>query len=67
MSRPRADWASFVAGLLFVLLGLAFVVYGATDWRFNMLWALPILAIGLGTVGVVRSLARSRDHRDGRP
>ena len=32
MSRRSTDWASLVAGLLFVLLGLAFVVSGTTAW-----------------------------------
>lgn len=62
MSRRSADWASLVAGLLFVLLGLAFVVSGTTAWEVNVLWVLPVLAIGLGLVGVVRALVRSRDR-----
>ncbi|KUP97906.1 cytochrome c-type biogenesis protein [Thermobifida cellulosilytica] len=62
MSRRSADWASLVAGLLFVLLGLAFVVSGTTSWEFNVLWVLPVLALGLGLVGVVRALVRSRDR-----
>ncbi|GAA3968124.1 hypothetical protein FOF52_13255 [Thermobifida alba] len=66
MSRRSADWASLVAGLLFVLLGLAFVVSGTTAWEVNVLWVLPVLAIGLGLVGVVRALVRSRDRPDRR-
>ncbi|MEY9215239.1 hypothetical protein NI17_015860 [Thermobifida halotolerans] len=66
MSRRSADWASLVAGLLFVLLGLAFVFSGTTAGEFNVLWVLPVLAVGLGLVGVVRSLTRSRDRSDRR-
>lgn len=65
MSRRRTDWASLAAGLLFVLLGLAFVVYGTAGWEFNALWVLPVLAVGLGSVGVVRALPHSRRDRDG--
>ena len=65
MSRRSTDWASLVAGLPFVPLGLAFVVSGTTAWDFNVLWLLPVLALGLGVVGIVRVLLRSRhsEHR----
>lgn len=48
-----------------MLLGLAFVVSGTTAWDFNVLWLLPVLALGLGVVGIVRVLLRSRhsEHR----
>lgn len=65
MSRRSTDWASLVAGLLFVLLGLAFVVNGVTAWNLNVLWVLPVLALGLGVVGVIRALLRSR-HSESR-
>ncbi|WP_067970189.1 hypothetical protein [Nocardiopsis trehalosi] len=61
MSRHETDWGSLVAGLLFVLLGAAFVVSGTTDWGFDAVWVLPVLAIGLGVAGVARALAASRD------
>ncbi|OLT27858.1 hypothetical protein BJF83_16820 [Nocardiopsis sp. CNR-923] len=63
MARRRTDWGSFVAGLLFLGLALAFVVRGTGDWEFNVVWALPVLAAGLGIAGVVRALTRPR--RDG--
>lgn len=50
----------WLPGLLFVLLGLAFVVNGVTAWNLNVLWVLPVLALGLGVVGVIRALLRSR-------
>lgn len=62
MSRHRPDWGSLIAGLLFVLLGAAFVVSGTTNWGFDAIWILPVLAIGLGIAGIVRALTRSRDH-----
>ncbi|GAA3762480.1 hypothetical protein [Salinactinospora qingdaonensis] len=62
MSRRKTDWGSLVAGLLFILLGLAFVVSGTADWGFAAVWILPVLAIGLGVAGFARALARSRDQ-----
>ena len=62
MSRHRPDWGSLIAGLLFVLLGAAFVVSGTTNWGFDAIWILPVLAIGRGIAGIVRALTRARDH-----
>lgn len=63
MSRHKTDWGTLIAGLLFVGLGLAFVVRGTPNWGFDALWILPVLAIGLGIAGVARALTRSRDRR----
>lgn len=66
MAKRRTDWGSLVAGLLFLGLAVAFVVRGTGDWEFNALWALPVLAVGLGAAAVARLLTRSRpDHRPG--
>ncbi|MFC3999865.1 hypothetical protein ACFOVU_28385 [Nocardiopsis sediminis] len=64
MSRHKTDWGSLIAGLLFIALGAAFVISGSTDWGFDAVWVLPVLAIGVGTAGVARALAGSRDHDD---
>ena len=48
MRRTGLDPLSFVGGLLFVGLGLAFLIGEVTllqlDWR----WALPLVVIALG-------------------
>lgn len=65
MSRVRkTDWAAFVAGLLFVVLGGMFVVSGTSEWGVTATWLLPVLAVGLGIVAITRALTRSRgrDH-----
>ncbi|MFW5420398.1 hypothetical protein J0910_27670 [Nocardiopsis sp. CNT-189] len=62
MSRRRTDWGSLVAGLLFIGLGAAFVVRGTGDWGFDLVWVLPVLAIGLGLAGIARALVKSRDR-----
>ncbi|MEV2279407.1 hypothetical protein AB0I72_27905 [Nocardiopsis sp. NPDC049922] len=64
MARRRTDWGSFVAGLLFLGLALAFVVRGTGEWEFNVVWVLPVLAAGLGVAGVARALTRSRGNGD---
>ncbi|WP_017593423.1 hypothetical protein [Nocardiopsis potens] len=65
MSRRSTDWGSLIAGLLFIGLGAAFVVRGTGDWGFDLVWVLPVLAIGLGLAGIARALVKSRD-RDAR-
>ncbi|WP_046471685.1 hypothetical protein [Allosalinactinospora lopnorensis] len=68
MSRlKKTDWASFVAGLLFVSLGVVFVISGSTNWSFGAIWILPVLAIGLGIVAIARALVRARDRREPGP
>ncbi|OOC56818.1 MULTISPECIES: hypothetical protein [Nocardiopsis] len=63
MAKRRTDWGSLVAGLLFLGLAVAFVVRGTGDWEFNVVWVLPVLALGLGAAGVARALTRSRRRR----
>ncbi|WP_017590352.1 hypothetical protein [Nocardiopsis ganjiahuensis] len=65
MTKRRTDWGSFVAGLLFLGLAVAFVVQGSGSWEFNALWLLPVLALGLGVAGVARALFRSRPRDTG--
>ena len=60
MAKRRTDWGSFVAGLLFLGLAVAFVVQGSGTWELNVFWLLPVLALGLGVAGVARALFRSR-------
>ncbi|WP_285734376.1 hypothetical protein [Nocardiopsis sp. ATB16-24] len=63
MAERRTDWGSLIAGLLFLGLAVAFVVRGAGDWEFNVLWVLPVLAAGLGAAGVARALTRPGRNR----
>ncbi|RKS07685.1 hypothetical protein DFP74_3365 [Nocardiopsis sp. Huas11] len=64
MVRRRADWGSLVAAVLFLGLAVAFAVRGSGDWDFNVVWVLPVLAVGLGMAGVARALTRSRGAND---
>lgn len=66
VSQPRkTDWASLVAGLLFVGLGVAFVVRGTTGWSFEAIWVLPVLAVGLGVFVTARAMLRARRESGG--
>ncbi|PWV45119.1 MULTISPECIES: hypothetical protein [Nocardiopsis] len=60
MTKRRTDWGSLLAGLLFLGLAVAFVVRGSGAWEPNVLWLLPVLAVGLGVAAVARALFRSR-------
>ncbi|GAA1450154.1 hypothetical protein [Nocardiopsis tropica] len=64
MAKRRTDWGSFVAGLLFLALAVAFAVRGTGDWEFDVVWVLPVLAVGLGVAGVARVLTR-RSRKEG--
>lgn len=65
MAKRGTDWGSLVAGLLFLGLAVAFVVQGSGSWELNVMWLLPVLAVGLGVAGVARALLRSRPRESG--
>ncbi|WP_049569384.1 hypothetical protein [Nocardiopsis sp. SBT366] len=60
MTKRGTDWGSLLAGLLFLGLAVAFVIRGSGEWEPNVLWLLPVLAVGLGVAAVARALFRSR-------
>ena len=57
MKRHPFDLLSFVAGALFVALGIAFLAAGA-DVLTPARWALPALLIAVGGAGLVTALRR---------
>jgi hypothetical protein len=65
MAKRGTDWGSLVAGLLFLGLAVAFVVRGSDSWELNVMWILPVLALGLAVAGVARALFRSRSREGG--
>ncbi|MFE9244472.1 hypothetical protein [Nocardiopsis sp. NPDC006938] len=62
MTKRGTDWGSFVAGVLFLGLAIAFVVRGSGEWEANVVWLLPVLAVGLGVAAIARALFRSRQR-----
>ncbi|GAA1110876.1 hypothetical protein [Nocardiopsis metallicus] len=65
MTKRGTDWGSLVAGLLFLGLAVAFVVQGSGSWELNVMWLLPVLAVGLGVAALARALFRSRPRESG--
>jgi hypothetical protein len=56
--REQPNPGAFVAGGLFILIGVAFLVDQAAKVDVNLQWIWPVLLIGLGVAGLVRSRPR---------
>lgn len=56
--RRRFDLGSLLAGLLFVGLGVLFILRERLGLGFTPGWVLPVLLIGLGVAGVGWLLTR---------
>ena len=48
---------AFVAGALFIVLGIMFLVDHVSGVNLDLRWVWPFLLIGLGIAGLVRSRA----------
>lgn len=59
----RTDWPSLVAAVLFLALGVAFVLRGTGQLGVDVLWLLGVLAAGLVAVVITRSLVRMRERK----
>ena len=51
----RPNPGALVAGGLFVVVGVLFLVDHASGLNLNVRWVWPVLLIGLGVAGLVRS------------
>lgn len=60
-----ADPASIGAGLVFFLIGGAYLLASGGHLTVNAGWTLSLLLLGLGLSGVVSALLRSRRRDDG--
>jgi hypothetical protein len=60
--REQPNPGALVAGGLFIVVGVVFLVDHAADVDLNLQWIWPMLLIGLGIAGLVR--ARPRGHED---
>jgi hypothetical protein len=56
--RDQPNPGALVAGGLFILIGVAFLVDQAASFDINLQWIWPALLIGLGVAGLVRSRPR---------
>jgi len=53
--RPAPNPGAIVAGALFIALGAVFLVDRAGGVNLDVRWIWPVLLIGLGIAGLVRS------------
>jgi cell wall-active antibiotic response 4TMS protein YvqF len=60
MFRREPNPGAIVAGLLFIALGVVFLVDRAGGIDLDARWVWPVLLIGLGVAGLVRSRPRAR-------
>ena len=58
MQRHDTDLLSLVAGLLFSLLGLAFLLDEGDVLTVSPEWVVPTILIGVGVAGVLASRPR---------
>jgi len=62
--RHSFDLVSFIAGLIFVGMAVAYIIGAYTDVRLDPRLALPITIVGLGLAGLAASLiAQHRSDR----
>ena len=55
--RQQPNPGALVAGGLFIALGVLFLIDRAGGIDLNVRWVWPVLLIGLGVAGLVRSRA----------
>lgn len=63
MSRHEPDWLSLCCGLIFLGLGVAYLVASLADIDIQAVWALPGLLLALGAAGLVGTARRPRRGR----
>ncbi|MGH8889693.1 MAG: hypothetical protein ACRDV3_08010 [Acidothermaceae bacterium] len=60
MKRHAPDWTSFVAGLLFCGIAIAYLSSELANRTLEVRWVAPIVLIGLGFAGLAGTLVRAR-------
>jgi hypothetical protein len=60
VKRHAADWTSFVAGLTFCGIAIAYLSSEVADRTLEVRWVVPIVLIGLGIAGLAGTLVRAR-------
>jgi hypothetical protein len=62
--RHATDITSLVAGLVFVVIGVSYLVGVATDAQMEWRLVLPLALIGLGLAGLAGTVNLARHQRD---
>lgn len=55
MMRRQPNPGAIVAGVLFIVLGVLFLLDHLSGVNLDVRWVWPLLLIGLGVAGLVRS------------
>lgn len=63
MRRHEPDVTSFLQGILFVGIGLTYLVAAAAGERVDPLWVLPTLLLGVGLAYLAGALVRRLKDR----
>lgn len=63
MRRHEPDVAAFLQGVLFVGIGLTYLVAAAGGERVDPLWVLPTLLLGVGLAYLAGALVRRLKDR----
>lgn len=62
MKRHPLDLFSLLGGLLFMGLGLAFLLDALNTWSTDITWVPPVVLIVLGLAGVLSTFGRRPGH-----
>lgn len=63
MKRHDPDWTSFIAGLTFCVIAMAYLGAELIDRTFELRWVAPVVLIGLGLAGLAGTVVRARRHQ----
>lgn len=57
MRRHDLDWVSLIAGLVFTLLALGYLVVSLTDLTFDQRLVWPLVLVALGAAGIATAVS----------
>jgi hypothetical protein len=60
VKRHDPDWTSFIAGLTFCGIAVAYLGGEIVHRSLELRWVIPILLIGLGMAGLAGTIVRAR-------
>ena len=64
MRRHDIDWISLVAGIVFTLFAVVYLVVGLTDVTIDARFVWPVVLIGLGIGGIATAVcANAREEQ----
>ncbi len=64
MRRHDTDWISLVAGIVFTLFAVVYLVVGLTDVTIDARFVWPVVLIGLGIGGIATAVrANAREEQ----